>query len=60
MGGDEDRRAVGKIGQNSIEYEVTGGGVDAAERLVEDVEAGFSRHDENELELFLHALGHLF
>ena len=35
------------------------GGIDAADRLVEQIELRSAAHGKHELDLFLHALGHL-
>ncbi len=58
VGGDENGGAVGKVGEDGVEDVVASGGVDTAERFVEDVEVGFARHDKDELEFFLHTLRH--
>ncbi len=60
VGGDEERRAVFEVRQDGVEDVVAGGWVDTAKRFVQNIEVGFARHDEGELEFFLHTLGHFF
>ena len=60
VGRDEDGGAFGEVSEDGVEDEIARGGVNAAERFVEDVEAGASRHNKDELEFFLHAFGHFF
>ncbi len=49
MGGDEHTGASFEISENGVENVVAGGWVDATKRLVENVEFGFTTHDEGEL-----------
>ena len=56
MGRDEHSRILRVILHDYVEYAVARSGVDTAERLIENIELRVAAHDENELELLLHAL----
>ena len=59
MGGDDDARVLAVVADDGVEDVVARGGVHTADGLVEQVELGFAAHDQDELHLFFHALGHL-
>ena len=59
MGRNQDAGAFVEVVENGVENVVARSGIDAAERFVEDVELGVATHDEDKLELFLHALAHM-
>ena len=57
--GDDDGGLRVVVGDDGAENVVARRGVDAADRLVEQVELRLAAHDEDELHLFARALGHL-
>ena len=57
--GNDDRRLRVVVFDNGVEDIVPRGGVNAADRLIEQIELGAAAHDHDKLRLLLCALGHL-
>lgn len=57
--GDDDGGLGVVVADNGVENEIARRRVDAADRLVEQVELRLAAHDEDELHLFARALRHL-
>ena len=57
--GDDDRCVLAVVADDRAQDIVARRGVPAADRLVEQLELRSAAHGKHELDLFLHALGHL-
>ena len=60
VGGDDDGGVLVVVADDGAENVVAGGGVHAADRLIEQIQLRRAGHDEDQLELFARALGERF
>ena len=60
VGGEDDGGVLVVVADDGAENVVAGGGVDAADRLIEKIQLRFPAHHQNELQLFARALAHGF
>ncbi len=59
VGRDKKGRAFSEVAKDGVEDVVAGSRIDATKWLIEDIKFGFSGHDKDKLELFLHTFRHL-
>ena len=60
MRGQQNRGTGGMVAHDRVENERTRRRIDAAERLVEDIQLRVAAHDQKKLQFFLHTFGHGF